>query len=291
MKWKDGGAQPGSSMFLMFIMLFLLLMIFLNPGLVGAIGMGIGFVMNPVIGFDGSYPLLTILLASMIMTLISTMIRNYYINWADVAKNQKVMSAFNKVRREALMTRNTAKLEKLNKMQPEIMRRTMKATTSQLKPMMFTMVIIILFFAWLSTFVYTETFLVSFSVPWNFTVPLTGSYLFPYWIFLYMLASIPLSMTFQRLLKYYAFRKKLMQMEGKGILLEKKIDDVRESEKKKKMAKRERTETNFTCTICSKKIRKGRYAYKCTCGKYYHIHCSHEAKRCPTCSSILYEDE
>jgi uncharacterized membrane protein (DUF106 family) len=291
MKSDGGGQQPGGSMFFMFIMLFLMLLIFMNPAIFGLIGSGIGFGLNPVIGFGGTLPLLTILFASMIMSFISTAIRHYFINWADVAKNQKVMSAFNKLRREAMMSKNTAKLEKLTKMQPEIMKRTMKASTSQLKPMMFTMIIIILFFAWLSSFVFMNAQYSNFSVPWNFHVPITGTYIiFPYWIFLYMLASIPMGMIFQRVLKYYSFRNKILKMKEEGTLSEKKFEE-KILGKKKDYVKRERASTNFFCTICGKKVRKGSWAYKCKCGKYYHINCSSEMDKCSTCGSLIIEEE
>jgi uncharacterized membrane protein (DUF106 family)/predicted RNA-binding Zn-ribbon protein involved in translation (DUF1610 family) len=291
MKSDREGQQPGSSMFFMFIMLFLILIIFMNPALFGLIGSGIGYALNPVIGFGGSLPLITILFASMIMSFISTSIRHYFIDWIDVARSQKIMGAFNKARREALMSKNTAKLEKLNKMQPEIMKKSLKSSTGQLKPMMFTMIIIILFFAWLSTFVYMNAYFMNFSVPWNFDVPLTGTYIiFPYWIFLYMVASIPFGMIFQRVLKYYSFKNKLLKMKEDGLISEKKYEE-KVLGMKKLYVKRERAATNFICTICGKKVRKGSWAYKCKCGKYYHLQCSSEFEKCPTCGSILAEAE
>jgi len=291
MKLNENGQQTGTSMLPMFIMFILLIMIFLNPGLFQMIGVGIGYVLNPVIGFGGSLPLITILFASMIMSLTSTLIRHKFIDWTEMAKNQKVMSAFNKERRDALLSKNTAKLKRLSELQPEIMKKTMKASTGQLKPMMFTMVIIIIFFAWLSAFLVIETPFTTFSVPWNFHVPLTSALVFPYWIMLYFLASLPLGMVFQRVLKYYSFKKKLIELEGKGFMPIKKPEELKIPERKRKMAKRERAETNFTCTICYKRIRKGRWAYKCKCGKYYHEHCSREARKCPTCGKILFEDK
>ncbi len=285
------GQQPGSSMFFMFIMLFLFLIIIMNPALFGIIGAGIGFALNPLIGFGGGAPLVTILFASMIMSIISTSIRHYFIDWVDMAKSQKIMSAFNKERREALMSKNMTKMEKLNKMQPEIMKKSLKSSTGQLKPMMFTMIIIILFFAWLSTFVFTNASFVNFSVPWNFDIPLTGTYIiFPYWIFMYMIASIPFGMIFQRVLKYYSFKKKLYQMREDGLISEKKFEE-KILGKKELYVKRERSPTNFLCTICLRKVRKGSWAYKCKCGKYYHLQCSSESERCPTCGSIIAEAE
>ncbi|MCK5548652.1 MAG: hypothetical protein KAI64_06530, partial [Thermoplasmata archaeon] len=98
MKLSKNGAQPGGSMFLMFFVMMIMLLIFLNPGLFSAIGSGIGYVLSPVIGFGGRLPLMTILCASLIMSTISTLIRHHFINWADMAKNQKLMGAFNKER-------------------------------------------------------------------------------------------------------------------------------------------------------------------------------------------------
>ena len=69
-------------MFLMFFVMMIMLLIFLNPGLFSAIGSGIGYVLSPVIGFDGRLPLMTILCASLIMSTISTLIRHHFINIA-----------------------------------------------------------------------------------------------------------------------------------------------------------------------------------------------------------------
>jgi uncharacterized membrane protein (DUF106 family) len=208
----------------MFIMLMLFMLIFLNPALLSMIGGAIGAVFYPVIGFEGSLPLLTILFASLIMGLISTLVRHRFINWVEMAKNQKVMSAFNKERRDALMSKNTAKLKKLNELQPEIMKKTMKASTSQLKPMMFIMVIMILFFAWLNTFLNFDVAYTTFAVPWNSDVPLTSAYVFPYWIMIYFLTSLPMGMMFQRVLKFYSFKKRILEIESGGILPAKKYE-------------------------------------------------------------------
>ena len=288
MKGDEGGQQQGGSMLMMMMVLFLVIFILLNPVLLGAIGSGIGLVLYPAIGFGGTLPLITIFSASIVMALISTAVRHYFIDWVDVAKNQKVMSAFNKVRREALMDRNMARLEKLNEQQTELMKRTMKSTTCQLKPMVVTMIIIIMFFAWLNTFISLDVANINFSVPWAADVTLKGSYIFPHWIFIYMLCSIPMGMIFQRVLKYYSFTAKLRRMADEGLLMKKEMETEEEEEEETPEERGlEKAPAEFICTICSKRLKKGEWAVKCKCGKYYHEECSMEKGRCPTCARKL----
>ncbi|MCK5547707.1 MAG: DUF106 domain-containing protein, partial [Thermoplasmata archaeon] len=189
-----------------------------------------------------------------------------------------------------MMSRNTAKLENLGKLQPEIMKKTMKSSTGQLKPMMFTMVIIILFFAWLSSFLMTGVPYTTFSVPWNYFVPLRSAILFPYWIMLYFLTSLPSGMMLQRVFKYFSFKKKIRQMEEDGLLDSYKRRDDKDQKKDKGKGRRERAEAHFNCTICSNNVRKGSWAYRCKCGKYYHEHCLPKIRKCSTCGNIISED-
>ena len=216
----DEGAQPqpgggGVSRFIMMFMIMMTLFIILDPNMRSALGGAMTVLMNPLIGFNGAFPLLTLLFAGMITSTISILGRHFFVDWVEMARSQRIMSAFNKERREAMMSRNMAKLERLNKMSPEIMQQATKQSMNQLKPMAFTMIIIIVIFSWLYSFISTYAVDPKFSVPWDLNSNLTAVTLLPHWVMVYALISIPFGQVITRLLKYFSFKKKLRE---KGVL-------------------------------------------------------------------------
>jgi uncharacterized membrane protein (DUF106 family) len=205
----------GASRFIMMFMVMMTFLIILNPDLRSALGGAMAYVMNPVIGFNGEFPLLTLLIAGMMTSSISILGRHFFVDWVEMARNQKVMSAFNKERRQAMMTQNMAKLKRLNEMSPEIMQAGMSQSMNQLKPMAFTMIIIIVIFSWLYSFVSIYAIDPKFSVPWAFDTSMLSATVLPNWVLVYALISIPFGQVVQRILKYFSFKKKLRE---KGVL-------------------------------------------------------------------------
>lgn len=186
--------------------------VLLNQGMRDALGGAMAFVMNPVIGFGGSFPVLTLLFAGMLTSSISILGRHFFVDWIALAKSQKIMAAFNKERREAMMKQNMAKVKRLNEMSQEIMQDSMKHSMNQMKPMAFTMVIIIIIFAWLSSFIGSFAIDTAFSVPWEYDANLASATLLPHWVMVYALISIPFGQVLQRVLKYIKFKRKLGEM-------------------------------------------------------------------------------
>ena len=181
---------------------------------------GVSALMNsilyPLVGFGGKYSVFTLISAGLLMTTITTLIRDHTTNWLEMAENQKKMSAFNKELREARMAGNTKKVDKLMKIQPEIMKMSMDSSSSQMKLMPITMLVAIPIFFWISYFINIEASSVIFSVPWEYNAHFTSSHILPNWILLYSLLSLPVGQVLQRGLKYMDFRKKLAEMEGDG---------------------------------------------------------------------------
>ncbi len=216
----DEGTQPqpgggGASRFIMMFMIMMTLFIILDPNMRSALGGAMTLVMNPLIGFNGAFPLLTLLFAGMITSSISILGRHFFVDWVEMARSQRIMSAFNKERREAMMSRNMVKLERLNKMSPEIMQQATRQSMNQLKPMAFTMIIIIVIFSWLYSFISSFAVDPKFSVPWDLNSNLNAVTVLPHWVMVYALISIPFGQVVTRLLKYFSFKKKLRE---KGVL-------------------------------------------------------------------------
>ncbi len=230
----ESAAAPqggGSSQMLMIMMLFMTMFIMFDPGLRTAVGNMAGFILGPLIGFNGQYPVATVMLAGVCMVTFSTLVRHYFIDWVSAAEKQTKMKDFNKTLRDARMSRNDAEVKRLMKKQAEMTKDTMASTFDQMKPMMFTMIFLIATFAYIGTFIGTLSN-ATLSVPWSANVNMNATLsswtccMFNNWIFLYMLISISMAQVVQRVLKWYTFSKKLKEMEsGEGASSEARVSD------------------------------------------------------------------
>lgn len=204
----------GSSQMIMFMMFFMTMMIMFIPSMRNAVGNAAWFVLYPLIGFGSHYPVITVVLGGIVMISMTTVIRHYFIDWVDAAKNQKMMKDFNKKLRVARMARNEVVVTKLMKKQPEIMKQSMSSSMSQMKPMVFTMIFIIATFTFLGVFVQGLPSTL-FSVPWAHNVDLQTAIvcIFFNWILLYFLVSMSFGQVLQRVLKWYTFNKRLKELD------------------------------------------------------------------------------
>lgn len=212
-------AMGGQLMILM--VMFLAVMIIFTPQVRDTIGDAIGFVFMPVIGFGGLYPIFTLILAGCLMIFFSTILRHFFVDWVEAARNQRVVSAFQKELRKARLENNMYKIKKLTEVQAEVMQKSMTGMNSQMKLMPVTMIVIIPIFAWLYIFVSESIPTTIFSVPWYWNTDLNGINVLPNWILLYSLVTLPFGQVLARTLKYFSFRKRLLELEsGKGAAYE-----------------------------------------------------------------------
>ncbi len=202
-----------------FIMIFfgmLAVFSFIDPGLSQTFAAVAGAILYPIIGFGGRYPAITILLAGMLTTSISSILRHYHMDWVKMARNQKVMGAFRKENMEALRKGNQAKINKMKKVQQDLMRENSQVSLNSMKPMLYTFFLFIVLFVWLRVFVdQTLNGLgnMYIAVPWAPQVYLEYVPLWlPSWILLYSLLAIPIGQVITRVLKYVSFRRKLEAM-------------------------------------------------------------------------------
>jgi len=208
--------KQSSTFITIFIFLFAMFVLF-DQDLRAGLGQLVGFVLEPLIGLGGTSPVLTLMLAGVIMTSLTVLVRHFFTDYVAQAESQKVVSAFNKEYRQARLDNNLYKMKKLAEQQQKIMQKSMSMSTSQMKLMPVTMLIIIPIFAWLSVFVAglpAGTAVVN--VPWASNVDLNGWNVMPNWVLLYSLISIPASQVLTRALRYYSFRKKLRELEAAG---------------------------------------------------------------------------
>ena len=222
--------KSGLSTFWLFASFGVVILILFNPGLRAILGKAAGYVLTPAIGFHYSNPILTILLASLILVVATTAIRHFLVDWVNMARVQEAMRAFQKEFSQARKENNTYKLKKLTETQPEVMQMQAEMSTEQMKPMAFTMILVIPIFAWLYSFIATAAAAPYFNhvakVPWdtawdlsiNTAPPNHPWYLLgflPRWIVLYSLFGIPFGQIAQRALKLWEYRHHDLDGDGK----------------------------------------------------------------------------
>ncbi len=197
----------GFSQFLMILVFLVTIMVLIDPESRKAAGEAVGTVLGPIISFDGRFPLLTLFCASLIMVSLRSVLMHFFTDYVQTAKTQKIMKEFNKELRQARMAGNQLKVKKLLELQPQIMKYQSKIMMTQMKTMILTMLVAMSVFTWLFTFMEGLDYRFA-SLPWEAKWHLLDrAYLFPNWILLYSMMSIPLSQAFSRLLKLYEFRK------------------------------------------------------------------------------------
>lgn len=207
--------RPSFSRFLMIFLGLLAIYAIISPDVGTGFATVADFALGPVIGFGGALPVLTVLLAGMLTTTVSSIIRDHYTDWVKMARTQKVMAAWRKEQMEAMRKGQQTKLEKLKEAQQGFLKDSMEMQTTPLKSMAWTMFLFIVIFTWLRLFVDFKLQDLGnqwIAVPWSSHVYLNSVYVFPAWILLYSLLAIPFGQIITRVLKYVRFKRRLEAM-------------------------------------------------------------------------------
>src|SRR6266540_3046151 len=214
------------SRFLMIFLFLLALYALIDP----QVGLGFAGIANfafaPLIGFGGTLPVLTILLAGMLTTTLSSILRDHYTNWVKMARTQKIMAAWRKEQMEAIRKGQQTKLEKLKEAQQGFLKDSMEVQMAPMKSTAWTMFMFIVVFTWLRLFVDVTLGHLGnqwIAVPWSTHVFLNAANVFPNWVLLYSLLAIPFGQIVIRLLKYVRFKRRLDTM---GVPLQPQPDEA-----------------------------------------------------------------
>lgn len=177
------------------------------------------------IAFDGQYPVLTLVIAGLVMITVSTIIRSVMSDPIEMAKSQQIQSDFNKEFRQARIENNLFKMKKLQEQQPKMMAMSMEASTQQMKVMPITMLFIIPVYAWVWFFLQTGEGAIYFdteemialthvALPWG-TVDLNTALMgfFPVWIIIYTMVSLPIGQIENRLIRFIFLKKHLAELD------------------------------------------------------------------------------
>jgi uncharacterized membrane protein (DUF106 family) len=189
------------------LLILMMLMFFIMPTVGPLIA---AYVIDPVfyplIGFNGQYPVLTIFLAGLIVVLMSSLLTNFFTDWKKMGESQEISKAFQQEITKARKEGNTNRVNKLMKMQPEIMKRQTEASGGMMKPMVFLIIFIWPIFIWLRQPA-EWGYLVNlnyhfFTVPWSNSVSLHYTpFLMQAWLWLYLIFSIVIGQILRQGLK------------------------------------------------------------------------------------------
>ena len=217
----SGNAQPAGMGAAMLPMLFLLLMmmsLMMFPGMRNSLSDGAGTVIEPflfgTLGLEQFFVPTVFILGSSIM-IVNTVIRSFFMDPLKQAHHSHRSKQISQQMREARMSRDTAKIDKMQKLQMEMMPEQMAMQGAMMKPMMFTMIFIIGIFSWMADTVID--FRVDYvSLPWQ---PMWGfenriMWIFPAWIATYITMSAPLGRIVDRHLKLLRYRSHPVVLAG-----------------------------------------------------------------------------
>lgn len=201
---KAPPAPKGQTYMLLTMMLMLFIMI--DPALSAALGAGMSFVLNPTIGFGGHLPVISVFFAGALTGVLSTGLRHWSSDYIALERGRIMQKSFQKELSEARLKRDVDRTERLKRAQPFVMSQTMEANYATMRPAVGTMVVALAVFGWLNVFLSKSVQVTAISLPWAASWPLHGSFGFPYWVILYMVMSLPLTVTIGAALKLWRYR-------------------------------------------------------------------------------------
>ncbi len=219
-----GNTQPagmGSAMLPMLFLLLMMMSLMMFPSIRNSLSDGSGAILEPflfgTLGLEQYFVPTVFILGSSIM-IVNTIIRSFFMDPLKQAHHSHRSKQVSQQMREARMSKDTAQIDKMQKLQMEMMPEQMAMQGAMMKPMMFTMIFIIGIFSWMADTVID--FRVDYvSLPWQ---PMWGfenkiMWIFPAWIATYITMSAPLGRIVDRHLKLLRYKTHPVVLSGELI--------------------------------------------------------------------------
>ena len=219
----SGGGDPqaeamSSLMMPMLVMMLVMMAMMLNDGIRIFLADGAGYFIEPVLPFHKLYFVPTVFIVGSGIMVVNTIIRSIFMDPLKQAHVSHRQGQIRKQVQQAQMARDTARTEKMQKMQMEMAPEQMAIQAATMRPMMFTIVFIIGIFSWMSSEV--ETFRVSYvSLPWSpmWSLDERVLWILPAWIATYITMSAPLGRIIDRHIKIRRYRSHPLVLAGDTI--------------------------------------------------------------------------
>jgi len=215
MRKMDDKAAQGSQLLTMMLVMFVMMFIFADPNISTLIAVTLDSVFYPLIGFEGNCPVLTIILAGILVVSLSSFFNNLFADWKKMGEMQEMSRAFQKKVTAARKEGNTNRVNKLMKMQPEIMKKQTEAQSGMMKPMIFLFIFIVPIFMWLRYFLGGLSYYY-FTVPWaNGVLLYYKPFLMQSWLWIYMMFSMVVGQIIRQGLKWISWSDWWKEIKGK----------------------------------------------------------------------------
>ncbi len=215
----DAQADAMASMMMpMLLLLGMMVLLMINPTIRIGLSDVAGSVMEPMLPFHKTYFVPTVFLVGSSIMVVNTIIRSFFMDPLQQAHFSHRSRQIGKQLREARMARDTARMDKMQTIQMEMMPEQLKMQSSMMKPMVFTMVFIIAIFSWMAESV--ESFRVGFvSLPWDpmWSFNSRVLWIFPAWIATYIAMSAPLGRIVDRHIKIIRYSRHPLVQSGQTI--------------------------------------------------------------------------
>ena len=259
-------SPPGGSMMMMLMVMVLMTLLIMNPGIRTTMGGIADPLLSPILP-EESFFIITVLILGTMSMLMNTVLRSFFLDPIEQAHIGHRQGQVRRMMNDARISRDPILQEKATVLQQQMMPEQLKVQMGAMKPMMFTMVIIIAVFSWLTTTV--ETFRVDYvSLPWASEWNLlTDKFLFfPAWICAYICMSAPFGRVVDRHIKLIRYRTHPVVSSGdklKEPLLhlvanqDKAVDkNAKRRRQKSKSQAKKKASTDTTKNTTSKKTNK-----------------------------------
>jgi len=203
---KKAQPTPPAAASSMFIMLFTMFMLIAILPFYPAIAAFMGPYIYNAIGFNGKYPVLTIMILAILLGTFTTLLREITTDWKKMAAYQFKMNQWSKAYKKALEEKNTYMIKRLRDVQIELLSEQAVVMKKQQYLYPITMLIIIPMFAGLFgslSIMSGGSGVLTIRLPWepNWNLFDVG-YLFPNWILFYSGISIIFGTTLTNLINF-----------------------------------------------------------------------------------------
>ncbi|MGC8584808.1 MAG: DUF106 domain-containing protein [Thermoplasmata archaeon] len=214
---KNQGPQPGGFSFIYLMLMMLTLVIWSIPGIRDSIGESANYIFYPLFGLNGKYPIITLILTGLLITVINMYARHYFIDWYGMAKVQYKSRQLSKLMREAIKKNDKAMMEKVRSFQQKLMMENVKIMNDQMKPTMIVFIFGIVIMVWIYYFIFSlPSIYRSIYLPWTYPSGMdlaTGPSIFPVWVIVYMFFTGTVGYFISYIFKLYEFSLRLKNIE------------------------------------------------------------------------------
>lgn len=197
---------------LYFVIMILMLFVYTNRTLMNYFAIPMTYVIQPVIGFNYSDPIFTILCAAIITSFVNTIARHFFTDYFAMAEMQHKNKKLQERYREAIRTKDKTEMESVRAEQSKSMQDSMKLTQQQMKPTFVTLILTVFIFAWLYKFMETAAYVkhtATAIVPFFDQINLMSLHITYTWLILYSMFSLVFVYPLQYGLKLWYMRRKV----------------------------------------------------------------------------------